>query len=392
MAENAKLIVQLVGSGDAETPADGTPAIPPNATRTDVPTGATFTPPASETATTATATTSRRRPRHEDEDNEDEEGEGGARRPRAVDYFADQASKVREKQADDELRVRERIATIRGDRGGAASARAELEARTAERAGGEGVLKAAEIRAGASAAAGAAGIALAAKQAAEQSIKAVGQGIRDVVMATRDGSIAVAQNRPMAAVTTASNLAAKGLEKLGPAGVAAAEGLKTVTTAANAIAAVTDAFVERARELSTYDPRIAQATAQADVRRLQADIREAQRMGDRLSDLVDAQADLEITMRELLLPIKEVIVDTLTAFLDFVKNSILTVLELMKELPGINKKWADELIKGLKGEDVADVGNLLTNLLNSANNLQIGSAGSPAVASTGTPLGVPALS
>lgn len=71
------------------------------------------------------------------------------------------------------------------------------------------------------------------------------------------------------------------------------------------------AFLNRAHQLAPYSGVISSAEAIRDVRTIQADIREARELGHDMARMVDAQSRLDQTVRELLLPIKKVIVEVL---------------------------------------------------------------------------------
>ncbi len=71
---------------------------------------------------------------------------------------------------------------------------------------------------------------------------------------------------------------------------------------------VVDAFIDRGREIKQYSGATAQSYALTDVKSLMADIREAQRLGPGTARLNDAQTELTIMLRDLLLPIKEILI------------------------------------------------------------------------------------
>lgn len=72
-----------------------------------------------------------------------------------------------------------------------------------------------------------------------------------------------------------------------------------------------EAFVKRAREIEGFSGPLAVAGAMADVRDLLADIKEAQELGPDLARLVDAQSRASTELREILLPMKRMIVEDL---------------------------------------------------------------------------------
>ena len=131
----------------------------------------------------------------------------------------------------------------------------------------------------------------------------------------------LAKNDLMPAFSGAIDAAAGGLRMLGPVGMAAAAGLQAGAFAVKAFIQTVNAFVERGRELARFDARLAMASGLADVKRLQADIREAQKLGDGMSRLIEAQADAEVAIRELVLPIKQFIVESLADIMELVARA-----------------------------------------------------------------------
>lgn len=111
-----------------------------------------------------------------------------------------------------------------------------------------------------------------------------------------------------AAVTAASG---------GVAGISAIAA--PVAIAVGAIAALTYAFtkatqhfIERGRELEKYSPELAGAGARQNIRDVQTDLREAQRMGGAYAGLSDQWGELKMILNELFLPFKQAIVESLT--------------------------------------------------------------------------------
>lgn len=92
-----------------------------------------------------------------------------------------------------------------------------------------------------------------------------------------------------------------------------------VAIAVGAIAALTYAFtkatqhfIERGRELEKYSPELAGAGARQSVRDVQTDVREAQKLGPAYAGLSDQWGELKMTLNEVLMPLKEFFVESLT--------------------------------------------------------------------------------
>lgn len=124
------------------------------------------------------------------------------------------------------------------------------------------------------------------------------------------------------------------VEKAGLAGVVLAEQVRTYTAAVRAAQAVVDSFVQRGRQLAAFDGRLASAGAQADVARLQADIREARVTGDQVAKLTRAQSQIEQTNREAMLFIKTEVIGAINAIVEpvaEVAEAVRPVLQLMND-------------------------------------------------------------
>jgi hypothetical protein len=103
------------------------------------------------------------------------------------------------------------------------------------------------------------------------------------------------------------------------------------------------AFLERAKVLGGYSGAIAGAEANADVRSLLADMREADTLGPDLARMVDAQSRLDTSMRELLLPLKQFALEWLAPRLE----AMATGAEVVANLPSILREIADSAVKAL---------------------------------------------
>ncbi len=221
----------------------------------------------------------------------------------------------------------------------------------------EGAAGGAEAAAGAGEAAGLAGeigiaaeagpaapIVLAAEEAKKAilgAVDAVGDGAKEL------GNVVsrAAGNDNFGALAEVSHNVAEGLNKLGPVGELAGHALETVTKTAEAFNQMVDSFVARGKELAQYDVGLSQANAMAEVRGLLEDLKEAQTLSEPLSRLTEAQSQASAELRELLLPIKEWIIEKLADIMEF----IVTVLrdakatwDIMREvLVGIMAVLAD---------------------------------------------------
>jgi|GEM_PF-6363019 len=171
------------------------------------------------------------------------------------------------------------------------------------------------------------------------------------------GAVALAGNNAGAALNGAVGAATAGLSRLGPYGMAAGAALQTVAAVGNAASDAVMAFVNRGKELSGYNAQLAGASAEADVRSLMADMREAEQLGPQMAELIETQSKMEASFRELILPIKEWILDVLNAFLKSMLEMGVGVLEGINEMIPTKVDALEKAIKKihdiLEGKDIA---------------------------------------
>ena len=171
----------------------------------------------------------------------------------------------------------------------------------------------------------------------------------------------IAENRPGDALGTATDMAAKGLAMLGPAGMAAGAALSAVKMGAEAVSETIQAFVQRGRELAQYNGRLAGAVANTDVNNIMADIKEADRFGDKMATLIEKQNQLDLTMRELIAPVKEFLLNVLIKILDGILAAIQGILEVVNNwsLHRVGSETLEEvkkirdMFKGTPDSDIA---------------------------------------
>ena len=170
---------------------------------------------------------------------------------------------------------------------------------------------------------------------------------------------ALAGNDFAGLTSEASEAMASLVEKTGLAGEVMAAQIRAMMAVIQAYQQVAQAFIDRGRELSGYQGDLAQATAIADVRRLQADIREAQELGPAIARLTDAQSRADAELRELLLPIKEAIIQEMIPILELIASA-LRGLNRMQRLQNEGMKAGVEATIGALKGDFTQLGMLLT--------------------------------
>ncbi|MFO0821645.1 MAG: hypothetical protein U0792_00635 [Gemmataceae bacterium] len=186
-----------------------------------------------------------------------------------------------------------------------------------------------------------------------------------------------------------------GLSRLGPYGMAAAAGLQALTKGATAASDAVKAFADRGRELAGYNGQLAGATATADLRAMQQDIREAEQNGEAFAGIIDAQSKLETTMRELLMPIQKYMMETLTALMNRILEVGLGVLEALNALLSkfsLESTKVKELIGRIKGiMESREIVNPIADLLGAADRFIAPPAVAPRKVEGGGKLGMPIL-
>jgi hypothetical protein len=106
---------------------------------------------------------------------------------------------------------------------------------------------------------------------------------------------------------------------------------------------LTKAFLQQAKAIAPYSGEISAAEARAEVRSIQADIREANELGEEMGRMVDAQSGFEDTFREALLPIKKFLIEVLAERLEL----IATVADIVLKLPEILRTIASDAVDAL---------------------------------------------
>ena len=169
--------------------------------------------------------------------------------------------------------------------------------------------------------------------------------------AAGESARALAGNDALGAVKPVAKLAAEGLDKIPIVGKAMGESLRTLTATVDTARVVVGAFVDRGKELQAFDARIAMASARSDIRAINADIKEAQRTGEGLARLTDAQSKLDNELRELMLPIKEFVANVLAGAMEEIVRTMKDIRDNSDEAKSnaakaveVQKQWDPVLI------------------------------------------------
>lgn len=178
-----------------------------------------------------------------------------------------------------------------------------------------------------------------AKAAVDEGVKATVAAINSLgegAKRTSDVLGRMADNDNAGAATSSIRGMADAIDsKWNPALQIAAAGLKTMATVIDSVNSVVDSFVFRGKQLQDFSPQLTASNAMADVRSTMSDIKEANELGDSLAHLTDASSKLAADVRELLLPIKNWIIETLAGLLDFIRDLIRDGVTVIKEINAV---------------------------------------------------------
>ena len=259
-------------------------------------------------------------------------------------------------------------------RGGAQAAEAAEGAEGAEAAGvagaaGEGAEAAGALGgAGAMGAIGAvaapiavvAGAVLAVKAACDAAAKAM-DFMREQIGRTAESMKKLAGNDTIGAIGNTIQQAGSVFGKIPVVGRMMESGMGLAAGALISFKDVVEAFVQRGRELEAYSPALAMANAQADIKSMMADIREANELGPRLANLTTGWTDLQIELRSIMLPIKEFILGVLKDMVDYLKTHTGVIVELMQAGVGLFQAAVAALEK-MSGKDMPELHKAMSHL------------------------------
>lgn len=199
------------------------------------------------------------------------------------------------------------------------------------------------------------------------------------------GTAALAANSGVGALSGAIGTASAGLSRLGPYGMAAAAAFQAAEKTVGALREAINSVVARAREIGNYDGRIAAANAMADVRKMQTDMREAQRLGDRYARVVDQQSKAEAILAELLNFFKGPLMTMLANGIEVSTRTLVGILQGIDQatahlVPGLGELAAN-MKKILEGDPGIDMERLIKEALAAPIGVSFPTA------STGVPAG-----
>jgi hypothetical protein len=148
----------------------------------------------------------------------------------------------------------------------------------------------------------------------------------------------LARGQNFGALMTVTDSAVKAVGAIPVIGGALEAGLGVATTAVRGFANVVQGFVDRGAELAKYSPEISQARSMAEIRQMQGDIREAQALGPSIARLTEIQSEASDALREILLPIKQILIDEIAGILkeitEYLRENGPTIAAVLVEILG----------------------------------------------------------
>lgn len=191
---------------------------------------------------------------------------------------------------------------------------------------------------------------LAADYAAGKMADRLGQAERGI-RRMGDMAVAVAGNDGLGLVQTASEGVAQALEQVPVAGQVWAAEIRLMTGTAETANKVFRSFIDRGKELQGYNAQLAVANANARVREILADQREAAQIGESVGRLTDNMSQVSTDLRDTFLPIKELGTEVLAGGSDIIRE----LSEFLKVVRPIIKVQADAAKFWLKMENAGAV-------------------------------------
>jgi hypothetical protein len=233
---------------------------------------------------------------------------------------------------------------------------------TAEAAG---EAEAAEAAGGLAAGAMSGGIALAAvmmEKAVDKAMTKVGDAFRDTGRMAQGGADIVgagARGENAEAIGKVYSGFVKMSEKVPLVGEQMALLAGTAGSVVGAFHDVVTSFIDRGRELSQFSGQLGASYAIGDVKQILADIREANKLESGLSRMNDAWVELTLMLREILLPLKQAIVEKIADILERIvqkvkdnEDTLVRMTVLLENMPSIIKGILTGGLAGMTPEEL----------------------------------------
>lgn len=213
--------------------------------------------------------------------------------------------------------------------------------------GAAGAAAASSALSGVAAAAGPAALAIGAVAAGSHILTKQMENARNQLRHVGDGMVSLANNDHMGLLTSRVDAAADMMRQIPIVGEIQAKQMELMIAPMKEYQRTVEAFVQRGQELQRFSGELAGANAIANVKRLEADIKESEALGKGLAKLTENSAETEVNLRELILPVKEGMTDILAA-----------ISEIVAEVTGIMKEFAPLIKFGVQLSTAFPIGVL----------------------------------
>lgn len=189
-----------------------------------------------------------------------------------------------------------------------------------------------------------------------------GQAVGDVA----GGMKALASNDGLGAISKGTDVVAYGMGKLGGTlGELAGGTLKAFVGGMALASDVVSSFVDRGRQLADLNASLSGASARDEIRSVLADVREAQELGDPLARLTDSFSEIQVLLRDAVLPIKKFIIEVLADFLEWFGQQVKEGQVLGEQAVALVKVLPEAIAATIAGrfEEVRDIINRLLGVV-----------------------------
>ncbi len=176
----------------------------------------------------------------------------------------------------------------------------------------------------------------------------------DSIRSLGDAAIRVARNDGIGLIASGANAAAGALNRIPIVGGLLASTFELASAGLTTFKSVLDSFTARGRELSRYNPVIAMAAATADVRKLFADMREANQNAARYADLILKSQQLDESFQRALQPLKEAVMRLLIKIMpvmEGIANGLANFFEYLPANIGLMLDSMNALVSAEKAKE-----------------------------------------
>ncbi len=161
-----------------------------------------------------------------------------------------------------------------------------------------------------------------------EGIGKAGEMVAGLIRGIGDAGASIVRNDPGTIMKGAAQGMIRWLDEIPIVGRAVTALPKVFLAVGDAANSLKEAFLQSAQKLSQYSGALSAAEAMAEVRHVLADLEEAQRIGPRLSRVVELQSQTEVEFQKAMVPLKEELLELLIP----VMEATLTMAKMLHEV------------------------------------------------------------